>query len=1418
MNDDCAEMNQVRSKRPHLPEAEKRILLARVLEERARSAQIIAPLSYGQKALWFIYRSAPESAAYHVGSAMRIRSPINVRALRRALQRLTNRHPALRTTFTTRDGEPVQIIPSYHDVAFEVVDVPGATEDRLQEQVRQAHRRPFDLGRETPLRATLFRRSDNDAVFLLTVHHIAYDGWSLWLNQDELQMLYTAEVTGRPILLPPLEYGFIDHIARQNEMLKGPEGETHWRYWRDKLSSGRHLLNLPTDRPRPPVQRYAGASHAFAIDQSLTEQLKRRAGDENVTLFMLLLAAYKVFLHRYTGEDDFVVGSPASGRHHPQVGGVVGYFVNQLALRTDLSGQPTFSQVLARVRSTVLEALEHQDYPFALLVERLQPKRDPSYAPLVQVLFVLHKPRRLAGAPDLTADGEADADLRWAGLHVEPYELPQQEGQFDLELEMIDAGGRLTGIFKYNSDLFKASTIARMADHFRTLLGGIVSQPESPVGKLPLLTPTERRQLTAGPQVLPPADPNLTLVKLFEAQVALTPEADALTLNGASLTYRELNRRANQLARYLRRYGVKPEVRVSLLADRSIELVVGVLGILKAGGVYVPLDPCNPKERLAFIATDAATAVVLTVDRLQEVAPVQAGAAMIRLDTDWPLIARESDNNPNLAADAGSAAYVIYTSGSTGAPKGCLVTHHNVARLFSSTEHWFRFSGQDVWTLFHSFAFDFSVWELWGALLHGGRLVIIPYETSRFPDLFYKLLVEEGVTVLNQTPSAFRQLMQAEERCGASPNLKLRTVIFGGEALEVQSLRPWFDRHGDRSPRLINMYGITETTVHVTYRPLGIADLDGGASVIGGPIPDLELHVLDPYLEPAPIGVAGELHVGGAGLARGYLNRPDLTEARFIAHPFSGRPSERLYKSGDLARRLPDGDIAYLGRLDDQVKIRGFRVELGEIEAALCRHRSIREAVVLACEDGAGDRRLVAYVVTAPEVSLAVPEVRRFLKETLPDYMVPGAFVFLDVLPLTKHGKVDRRALPAPPAERSEAKAVVAPRDSLEQRLTSLWESVLEVHPVGIRDNFFDLGGHSLSALRLMAEIEKEFAVQLPVAALFQSPIIEQLAQALRRQSHLSVSPLVAIRKEGAARPFFCVAGGGGNVIYLAELARQLGSDQPFYGIQYFGLDGESEPDRRVEDMARRNLQAIRSVQERGPFRLGGHCFGGHVAFEMARMLCDEGETVELLAIMDAAAPSALPTAAVAKHDDATWLVAIARAWQEVAGKPLPLDHQDLAGLDEDGQLRRLRDVMVRADLLPADAPLRQLRGLVNVFKANSQARYLPRVVLPIPLILFRAGEAHPDFDYSAAEDAGVPPERSTLGWKAFLQEPVAVHVVPGNHLTMMNAPHVRVLGCHLHSYLTQDQRTPLATAAGSAASMAADRAWAKPETEGRAT
>jgi amino acid adenylation domain-containing protein len=1064
------------------------------IREEASGEALFLP-SFAQERLWFLDQLDPHNPVYITYTPpLRLRGTLDLAALFQSVQAVMARHEVLRTSFVAVEGRPFQAITPHLELALPLTDLSGLPEAEriplLASLLQQANELPFDLARGPLVRAHLLRLAPREHVLVVTFHHIITDRWSSAIFWRDLSVCYGALVRGQPPALPDLPLQYADYATSQQEWLQGARLEEQLRYWRQQLADAPPLLDLPTDHPRPAVNRYQGAHLSFQLGREVQEGLRALSRQAGVTLFMTLLAAFQVLLWRSSGQDDLVVGTPVAGRTRVELEGLMGLFVNTLVLRTRLGGDPPFRQLLARVREVCLGAYEHQDLPFEKLVEALNPERSQSYSPLFQVAFAMEHE-------------DADASVELPGLAIEAVPWENRTAKFDLALTITEAGSNLLGLFEYTTDLFDTETIVRLAGHYQTLLQGIVAQPEQRLSKLPLLTTEEQARLlaswsAASQSVLP----DQCLHRRFEAQVAERPDAIALIFEEQQLTYAELDARANQVAHYLRQFGVGPEVRVGLCLERSLELVIGLLGVLKAGGAYVPLDPAYPHERLAFMVQDAAVGILLTQARLRDRLPANL-ARVLSLDEDWPQLAQQPTFPPEAGEQVDNLAYVIYTSGSTGTPKGSLLCHRQVLRLFAATAPWFHFSEADVWTLFHSYAFDFSVWELWGALLHGGRLVVVPYWVSRTPELFAEMLVAQQVTVLNQTPSAFSQLVHLEETRTALPTQQaLRLVIFGGEALELQSLRPWFERHGDQAPHLVNMYGITETTVHVTYRPVTQADLaTSAASPIGIPIPDLQMYVLDAHLQPLPIGVPGELYVGGAGLARGYLNRPDLTAERFVPHPFSHAPGARLYRTGDLVRYRRDGSFECLGRLDEQVKLRGFRIELGEIESMLAAHSAVSQALVTVREDTPGEKRLVAYVVpTEGAASLSPAELRQYMQERLPDYMVPAAFVLLDALPLTPHGKVNRRALPPPDWAAQSSQPYVPPRTPTEAQLASLWAQVLHRDMIGIHDNFFDLGGHSLLATQLMARIFDTFHRALPLRTLFEAPTIARFVLRLQEE------------------------------------------------------------------------------------------------------------------------------------------------------------------------------------------------------------------------------------------------------------------------------------------------------------------------------
>ena len=1365
--------------------APQRALLARKRQQVRISRRAVGldrvPLSFAQEQLWFVEQLAPGTSTYHIPMALRLQGRLDRAALEQALGAVIARHESLRTSFTAVDGRPLQVIAEPSPMRLGVVDLgplaAGARADELARVAAAEGSRPFRLEQGPLLRALLVRLGETTHVLMVTVHHIVFDGWSAGIFLAELSALYDQFVTGRPAGLaePALQYA--DFALWQREWLSGQRLERLVDYWRQTLM-GVPVLELPTDHPRPALQSFAGAGESLEIGAPTVAALRELCRAQSVTMFMALLAAFGVLLSRYSGQDDVVVGTPHANRNRSEVEPLIGYFVNMLPVRMDLSGDPSFVELLGRVKTATMGAYAHQDLPFAKIVDVLRLERDPSRSPLFQTSFSLTIP--------LPSRAPADADGLLRMLDTDSPSSPSAAGsasvttsKFDLGLFAQELPDRLYLGMQCASVLFETASVRRMLGHFRVLLEGVVADPGARVSELPLLGEEERRQLlvewnaTAAP--VPPG----CVHELFEAQAAARPEAVAAVANGERISYGELNRQADQVAGYLRGLGVGPEVLVGVCMRRSLRRVAAVLGVLKAGGAYVPLDPAHPAERLGFMISDSSTAVVLaeraTVAALGDLqATGDLETTVVCLDTEWERVAGCEGMVAAGQVGARNLAYVIYTSGSTGQPKGVLIEHRSVLNYIVSRVEEFGLGPDDRVLQLASLSFDVSVFEMFVTLASGATLCLATEEALGSPLRLAGLLRDQRVS-LALLPPPVASLLAGD----AESFVDLRVVIVGGEAGTPELVRAWV-RPGRR---FYNGYGPTEATVAVT-----VAQCRGDEPQppIGRPMANQQVYVLDRHLNPVPVGVAGQLYVSGVGLARGYLNRPELTADRFIPNPFVAEAGARLYATGDLVRYLADGNLVFLGRLDDQVKIRGFRVELGEIEAVLRACPGVVQAVVVARDDLGGQRQLVGYVtVDAAEVGQLSPAgLRRDLARRLPGYMVPAHVVVLDTLPLTPTGKVDRKALPAPVVGGIGEQS--APRTLAESLVADLFAEVLGVGQVGVDDGFFDLGGNSLQAMQLLSRLRDTFDVEADLIDIFQAPTTATLAatvEALRQKGvptsaaspHAAPAhggPLVRMTlgqmTQGAERdPLFFVHAVSGTVHAYAQLATHLADTHTLYGIEAAGLREGSTPHASVEDMAVTYLQAIRQVQPHGPYRLGGWSMGGLVAFEIARRLETAGDEVALLTLLDTAFPGPLRPA-LSDGGLATIYVADAAASLGRPFDPPP----DFSSRPVPDQLRWMAERLgpsARGHRGQPGGELELARRFA-VFKANvaASSRYRPQTVRAPTLVIDAAGSPN-----------------QPAAWAAAVTGECTVVRVPGDHYTLLKPPAVQDVAVALRAALS---------------------------------
>ncbi len=1485
------------------------------MTEDATSQPAIAPrppgtipqLSFAQERLWFLDQLNPDSALYNVPLAVRLSDPLDAAVLERSVNEIVRRHEALRTTFANVEGQPIPVVSAAFKVDLQVFDLTSVNEAdreaRGQALLNEQSAAPFDLTQGPLIRATLLRLSEREQIFLVVMHHIVSDGWSLLLFFSELSAIYDALSHGEEPPLESVAVQYPDYAAWQRKWLKGDLLETQLGYWQKKLGGALPVLQLPIDRARPAMQTFSGEREWLSLQESLTTSLLALSKREGVTLFITLLAAFKTLLHRYTGDEDIIVGAPIANRPRTEVDATIGFFLNNLALRSDLSGDPTFLETLARVRQTALEAYAHQDVPFEKLIEALKPERDLSRTPIFQVyfnLFNFNDEIRLPGSNGKTVS------------FVEAWAQSEERlSKFDITLYAGLQGGELKLAFVYNTGLFHAATIKQMLAHFEKLLEAVVADPQRRISELSLGGESRKRDgALRSRQVrpdnafteFPREEIEQSITNRFAAQVEKHSERVAIRSKNFEWTYRELSAAVDNMAQTIVRLRGGGEERVALLFEHDAPMVAAMLGALKAGKTYVPLDPHHPEARLAQIIKHAQATAILTNNRNLFLAHKLAGRAVPVINVD-NLPAHSSDNSKIElpAVEPDRLAYILYTSGSTGEPKGVMQNHRNVLHYIRVYTNSLHLNEDDRLTLLSSYCFDASVMDIYGALLNGATLYPVEIRKDGLAELA-RHLNDQAITVYHSTPTVYRYFLTALSEPPASAGgarsdasalasgtrshnpsqfPAVRLVVLGGEKVggaDVELYKQHFSDHC----LFVNGLGPTEATVSLQNFVNKQTKISGESLPVGFPVEDTEVVLLNKAGQPAE--VYGEIAIRSAHVALGYWRNPDATARafegpateRFVRtncvsgwvteranSPIARKGGRRTYRTGDMGRRLPDGSIKFEGRKDFQIKIRGFRVELGEIEAALAQHAQVREAVVVAKENAAGDVQLIAYVVPheksrSTNFSLSRPveqessnnklklvgqdqgsittNLRDFLKQKLPEYMVPGAFVVLDSLPLTASGKLDRRALPAPVISIHRTEVVhAAPETALQKSLASIWSDVLQVNAVGVHDNFFELGGHSLLAVRLFAQIEKKLGKRLPLATLFQAPTVAQLAAVIEKgvqktsttapwSSLVAINPIhrfaesanlgaqasclqMSAKREPSSRlkaaahcrqdvcapsiriaaheidprpPFFCVHALGGNVLEYYDLARHLGADQPFYGLQSAGLDGSRPPHSRVEDMAAHYIKELREVQPHGPYFIGGRSLGGMVAFEMAQQLTGQGEAIGLLALLDTY-PSGY---AKLFRNEATLRAALRRGLKRTKAHFANLRSLSVnEGLSYLARKARFAPTKMKSQLWRriyqsyenVGRPLPRMLKDIKEFNSLAIRDYAPKVYDGKVTLFWASADLRTSIDL-------------VDGWRALAGGGIEVHEIPGSHLDIVKEPHVQELASKLGSCLAQAQ------------------------------
>ncbi len=1321
-------------------------------------------LSFAQQRLWFLGQIENSNATYNMPMSLQLEGKLNVDALFESLAYVIDRHESLRMYFPTVEGQPkirIKNIENFNILSVQdLSNLDQPTQSIMVQTLINNHvQEPFNLKTGPLFKAKLLQLKDDQFILLLNMHHISSDGWSIGVFIRELCHAYLTFFQGQKPTLEPLPIQYSDFATWQRNWLQGEVLETQINYWKKQLKDAPPRLELPTDYPRPPIQSYKGSHYSHTLTPELTEQLKTLSQQEGVSLYMLLLAVFNLLLSRYSRQDDLCIGSPIANRPHPQTEGLIGFFANTLVLRNQIKSEQSFQQFLHQTRQTCLDAYQHQDIPFEFLVEQLKPVRSLSYNPIFQVMFAVEN-----------NDSEA---LNLPGLKIEWIDSSYPFAKFDLSLLALESDGQLNCNWEYATDLFETITIQRMAEHWEVLLQQIVTNPQQTISTLSWLTKADQKQLELWNQTNTNYPQDKTLVDLFEEQVNKTPDNIALVFEEQSLTYQELNQKANQLAHFLHQnYQIKPDTLIGICIERSLDMAIALLAVLKAGAAYVPIDSNYPEERIKYILENSKISLLLTQsfinDKLSGFFSEFSGQ-LINLDR----LNFESFPCHNLALQSkpNDLAYVIYTSGSTGQPKGVMVEHKGLCNLALVEIETFDVHPSSRVLQFASFSFDAFIWEVlmaWG----GGATLYLGNKDNLMPGLpLVERLRDDAITHITLPPSALAVLPWE--------NLpSLQTIIVAGEACSPELVKKW-----SQGRNFFNGYGPTEGSVCATIAKYTSFE---EKITIGRPIPNVQVYILDSHLQPVSIGVPGELHIGGAGLARGYLDRPDLTAEKFIEVNLLGK-IERIYKTGDLAKWQNDGNIEFLGRIDHQIKLRGFRIELGEIEAVLLKHPAIKE-VIVNLHKTENNQQLVAYV-TGELIDDLSQQLKQHLKTHLPDYMIPSQIIRLDEFPLTPNGKIDRQALPHPNHESQSL--YEAPRNNIEQQLTEIWSLIVECEKISIHDNFFDLGGHSILAIKLLNEIQKNFNQELSLTSLFQNPTIAQLAQQLSQfEVQPSISDLLVLQPSGQKISIFCVAGSNGHAFYFRDFAMNFADEHPVYGLETPGRDGSHSLPISVEDHASSLIKTLQQKQPKGPYILIGYSSGCSVALEMAFQLEQQGEIISLLGIFDAGLV-ANPDY-ITKRSDLDWIWNMIERIEAVKGISLGLNYEQLAAQSDDQNRWYLAaEALYHHNVLPEHSTLSLLRTNLEVMKrvTLNYAAYQPNFVISAPIVLFRAQDVK---EIVVQEHQAMSHyQQSDWGWQPYSNKPVQVISVPGNHGQMLYEPNVKILADQLKKSIQEHFNQP---------------------------